>query len=245
MIPIRELLKNLALLIPTRLFETLINYSVLYTPDLNLVPNDVRVTSKKDYFGEVNRKLDAERPIWFLEFGAYKGKSIRQWCRLNSHPDSLFVGFDSFVGLPEKWRQRPRGYLSTEGKVPQVEDTRVEFVKGWFNRTLSQWMKTHQKPTSATPVVHIDSDLYSSAIYVLTRLHDFFSQYYVLLDNYGAGEGRALRDYLIAYNADFQPIMGRKRRSYSRIPGQVFGIIATNPQSESESDAGQQEIEPA
>ena len=52
-----------------------------------------------------------------------------------------------------------------------------------------------------------------------------WDRYHVLFDDYSAGEARALRDYLSAYDAEFTPLLGRKRRRYSRVPGQVFGKI--------------------
>jgi hypothetical protein len=148
---------------------------------------------------------------------------------LNPHPDSRFVGFDSFQGLPEDWRQRRAGYFSTDGQVPQIDDPRVQFVVGWFHQTLPDWLRQHPLPADQQVVVHIDSDLHSSALCVLTRLHDVLRRYHVLLDDYGAGEARALRDYLRAYGGSFEPMLARVRKPYARVPGQVFGIIQTQP----------------
>lgn len=37
----------------------------------------------------------------YLEFGVYKGESLRYWARELKHPDSKLHGFDSFEGLPK------------------------------------------------------------------------------------------------------------------------------------------------
>src|SRR4051794_18834378 len=42
-------------------------------------------------------------PIDYLEFGVWEGASMRWWAARNTHPDSSFVGFDSFEGLPVNW----------------------------------------------------------------------------------------------------------------------------------------------
>ena len=43
-------------------------------------------------------------------------------------------------------------------------------------------------------------------------------------------QGKRYIDYVAAYGADFHAILGRKRRSFSRVPGQVFGTIASKPE---------------
>ena len=222
----REVLKNLAMqFASTNHVEALMNYSVLRAAE-NLLPKCVMAgIPKSKYFEAVYAQLDSEQPLLFLEFGSYQGKSIRKWAQMDKHPDSRFVGFDSFHGLPERWRHRPAGYFSTDGVVPRVADERVSFVKGWFDQTLSRWVEENEIPGGSTVVVHVDADLYSSCSFVLSSLHDVLPSYYVMFDEFGAGEARALRDYMVARGVDFHAILGRKRKSYSRVPGQVFGKI--------------------
>ena len=74
--------------------------------------------------------------ILFLEFGVHKGYSIQEFAKFNSHPDSRFVGFDSFEGLPMSWRNfikiYPKNHFDVLGVIPKVEDNRITFKKGWF-----------------------------------------------------------------------------------------------------------------
>ncbi|MEL7089943.1 MAG: class I SAM-dependent methyltransferase, partial [Planctomycetota bacterium] len=175
-------------------------------------------------------------PILFLEFGVFEGNSIRRWAKLNPHPDSRFVGFDSFEGLPTKWRQRPAGHFSTDGLPPEIADPRVSFVKGWFHDTVPGFLDAlaHRRGLEGDEknlpgvVIHIDADLYTSAIFLLTQLHPYFDRYHVLFDDYAAGEARALYAYLVAYGADFQPLLGRKRHPRAFVPNQAFGHLTTN-----------------
>ena len=108
-----------------------------------------------------------------------------------------------------------------------IDDPRVSFVTGWFNEALPDWLDGRQLNTEATTLVHIDADLYSSCSFLLATLHGELDDYFVLFDEFGAGEARALRDYVVAHNAEFTPLLGRQRRSYSRTPGQVFGRVIT------------------
>lgn len=106
-----------------------------------------------------------------LEFGVCRGETIRV---IRSTLDDSFevFGFDSFEGLPEPWKDKddklvvPPGYFSTNGVIPNVAG--VKFYKGWFTDTLQDYLKI-AKPIA---LLHIDSDLYSSAKEVLCALND-------------------------------------------------------------------------
>ncbi|MDH3704942.1 MAG: TylF/MycF family methyltransferase [Acidimicrobiia bacterium] len=100
-----------------------------------------------------------------LEFGVRTGTSINHIAHL--HPDRAIHGFDSFEGLPEDWSgsTSPKGTFAGEGR-PTVAPN-VELVIGWFDDTLGPFLDNH--PGDAA-LVHIDSDLYSSAKTVLDEL---------------------------------------------------------------------------
>ncbi len=105
----------------------------------------------------------------FLEFGVYKGDSINYISRFtggNVH------GFDCFLGLPEFWRpNHPKGEFDLSGNLPEV-NSNVILIKGYFNDTLEEFLKKENKLIS---FCHIDSDLYSSAKYVLNTIYPFLT----------------------------------------------------------------------
>ena len=76
--------------------------------------------------------IGATERITYLEFGVFQGNSIRRMAELFTHPESRFVGFDSFAGLPAAGCDKQAGAFSTEGKTPGIDDVRVSFVKGYF-----------------------------------------------------------------------------------------------------------------
>ncbi|MDP9040436.1 MAG: hypothetical protein M3N30_00540, partial [Bacteroidota bacterium] len=47
-------------------------------------------------------KLDRNEVV-YLEFGVASGSSFFWWMKKNTHPGSVFRGFDTFEGLPEDW----------------------------------------------------------------------------------------------------------------------------------------------
>ncbi len=110
----------------------------------------------------------ANAPIQYLEFGVSSGQSFRWWLEANAHPDSRFYGFDTFEGLPEDWGFYKKGAMTSS--APVAADTRAEFVKGLFQETLFAFLKTHDLSDGRKKVIHMDADLFSSTLFVLTSL---------------------------------------------------------------------------
>ncbi len=101
----------------------------------------------------------------YLEFGVRTGLTINLLARTNR--GRKIWGFDSFEGLPEAWSgwSLDRGAFGGEG-LPAVEPN-VELVVGWFQDTLPRFLDDHD---GVAAFVHIDSDIYSSAVTVLEGL---------------------------------------------------------------------------
>lgn len=104
--------------------------------------------------------------LW-LEFGVYKGKSIR---KIAVRTDADVYGFDSFEGLPEDWVLSYRkGDFSLNGRLPQELPTNVKLVKGEFSETLPAFIRAHNDPVA---FVHIDCDLYHSTRTIFTHIRN-------------------------------------------------------------------------
>lgn len=100
-----------------------------------------------------------------IEFGVYRGASL---CFIADHEPRPVYGFDSFEGLPEDWTHlQQKGRFSLAGEAPQLGRSNIVLVKGWFKDTLPQFISQHPEPAR---FIHVDSDLYSSAVTVLTHL---------------------------------------------------------------------------
>lgn len=106
-----------------------------------------------------------------LEFGVYKGKTIRQ-LRDTLPLDFKLFGFDSFIGLPEDWTGTDikKSTFNLNGNIPNVEN--VTFYKGWFKDTIPEYIMI------AEPIalLHIDCDLYSSTIEILYNLNSYIKR---------------------------------------------------------------------
>ena len=94
--------------------------------------------------------------LW-LEFGVASGNTINY---ISKNTTNIVYGFDSFEGLPEKWRDGfDKGVFSRGGNLPKVNKN-VVLIKGWFDKTLPEFMNKHKK--KKITFIHIDCDLYSS-----------------------------------------------------------------------------------
>jgi hypothetical protein len=142
----------------------------------------IPVLSKKDDLRPLEfvlqQGLASASGLW-LEFGVWRGASITLMAKHAGDGQHIY-GFDSFVGLPEDFRASAPGdssYLikkdnfNMDGKLPKVPQN-VALMKGWFNETLPGFLA--ERPGIPVSLLHIDSDLYSSAQFVLKSLRDRF-----------------------------------------------------------------------
>src|SRR5271168_1332938 len=120
------------------------------------------------------------QPVDYLEFGVFEGESIRHWSNINSATQSRFFGFDSFEGLPEKWKDgEGKGAFYLAGATPKIDDTRVEWVKGWFENTVPQFACAFTPQNRL--ILHLDADLYSSTMIALMHFTRFMQSGTLLL----------------------------------------------------------------
>jgi predicted O-methyltransferase YrrM len=95
-----------------------------------------------------------------LEFGVFAGRSLRVIAEVRKGTE--VYGFDSFKGLPEDYRSHVREGAFAVDELPRIEG--AELVVGWFDETLPDFLARHPGPVD---FVHVDGDLYSSAVTVL------------------------------------------------------------------------------
>jgi hypothetical protein len=89
------------------------------------------------------------------------------------------------------------------GKPPRTDDARVEFVVGSFQETLPKFLTNFK--TQNPIIVHLDCDLYSSALYCPTKLDTVLPAGTILIfDEFGdvQHEFRAVQDYLASYRRE-------------------------------------------
>lgn len=117
----------------------------------------------------------AAKDILYLEFGVASGSSFFWWMKKNTSPGSLFRGFDTFEGLPEDWGGFKKGAMAFD--QAQVNDGRAEFIKGIFQNSLFPFIESNKNLLQNKPkVIHMDADLFSSTIFVLSQLYPYLKK---------------------------------------------------------------------
>lgn len=144
--------------------------------------------------------------LW-LEFGVASGKTINY---ISKFTEDKVYGFDSFEGLPEKWRDGfEKGAFNQNGNLPLV-NSNVELIKGWFNETLLTFIQKHNKKVS---FIHMDADLYSSTKYILNVLKNYIDEDCIIvfdeLLNYDGfdgetGELKAFYEFITENKVDYK-----------------------------------------
>jgi O-methyltransferase len=145
-------------------------------------------------------------PINYLEFGVYRGDSLRLWLDAISHQASRFVGFDTFTGLPERWRPtEPAGHFNANGVIPDIKDPRCSFEVGLFQDTLPAFVD--HTDLSGRVVVNLDADMFTSTLFVLTTLAPFLkSGDLIFFDEFSCplDEFRAFEEFVRSFRVKYE-----------------------------------------
>jgi len=166
-------------------------------------PSPVHLDTREKLYEHIAGKMNGE-PFDYIEAGVFRGESIRHFAKLSSRPESRFFGFDTFTGLPEAWHTGLKafdaGHFDVGGNVPPTQDGRIHFVKGRFQDTVPDFLRTYHRQKNL--IVHCDADLYTSSLYFLTAFHNVMQAgTYLLFDNFSVAphDFRAFCDYTRAY----------------------------------------------
>ena len=104
-------------------------------------------------------------------------------------------------------RDTPAGDFDAEGQLPDIQDARAVWIKGLFQETLPTFLEGYAPNDQI--VLHVDSDLYSACLYVLTQCdHVLAPGSIVLFDEFSSvlDEFRALEDYCAAYYRRYEVV---------------------------------------
>lgn len=174
-----------------RLFGFVI-YKKQFEPDIRLSKS---VANRDELFkvliGEVSND-----PIAYFEFGVFKGENLSFVTTLNNCPSSVFVGFDSFRGLPKDWKGGVRrGSFNLNGKACSIDDSRVQIVTGRIEDRLPKF-DVDGIVDGRRCIVFVDTDLFEPALVVLLEMHRRSLPWVLVFDQFCGCESHALYKFL-------------------------------------------------
>lgn len=144
----------------------------------------------------------------FYEFGVADGTSFKYWVNKNKHIDSRFIGFDTFTGLPEDFGIMKKNDYDTKGNAPDIDnDTRCYFIKGMFQDSLRQSL--HYFKSKGRKVIHMDADLYSSTLFVLSTIYPYLNNGDIIIfDEFAVPthEFKAFTEFTSAFSVNYEII---------------------------------------
>jgi len=192
-------------------------------------PSPELFDTREELYEYINNSICQNAAIDYLEFGVAQGKSMKSWVRLNDSPDSKFYGFDTFEGLPESFDRirftDPIGEFTNNGEFPKINDKRIGFNKGLFQETLPSFLDNYFPQNRL--IIHNDSDLYTSSLYLLTMLNKFIIKGSIIIfDEFfcSSHEFQAFYDYVTSYQRSYKVLgattNGQKR--YTQIAIQII-----------------------
>lgn len=198
----RNLLKNLAAKVPADSWERLLSYSVLNGPFSALGKTPAFSNRELLWDACLLEHAAANGGVTFVEFGVHEGYSMRHFSARNTSPASTFTGLDSFEGLPEAWGSMPKGSFDVNGSIPSPNDSRVHYIKGWFQDTSGLLLQRLAGREAFPLIVHYDADLYSSTLFALTQIARLNQPYLAIFDEFTGHESRALYNFSQAFYVD-------------------------------------------
>ena len=110
----------------------------------------------------------------YLEFGVWKGSTLRNFSAKSPTTNQKMYGFDSFEGLVNPWSYPGHGLdsFNLKGVVPKsvLEIPRTEIIVGRVEKTLPDFL---QSKSQKIAFVHIDLDVYEPVAFVLSEIKSF------------------------------------------------------------------------
>lgn len=151
----------------------------------------------------------------YLEFGVSKGHSFKWWIEKNENPSSRFYGFDTFTGLPEDWGPYKKGDMSSGNEQPEMPGDRHQYFQGLFQDTLPIFIKDYE-PKNKLKIIHMDADLYSATLFVLTSLSTHLNKGDIILFdefNVPMHEFKAFKEWTESFYIEYE-VLGAVNNFY-------------------------------
>jgi len=173
---------------------------------------------------DIELKLGNE--VTFVELGVASGYLTGWW--LSPLRKSLTVrkfeyqGFDSFQGLPKKWRNFDKGAFNTNGVTPAINNSNLTFHVGLVENTLNE--NLGQKIfTRNQLVIFFDLDLFEPSLYAYSIIRPHLKKGDILyFDEARDADERKLLEMYVMKDFLLTPIS----TSYSNVAFSITSLLS-------------------
>lgn len=128
--------------------------------------------NKKRLYKAILNKLTSSPKLEIIEFGVAHGYItkflVKQIANLKISVQR-YIGFDSFEGLSQEFRNFPLGAFDNGGKFPDISEVYLFWCKGYVQETLPNV----RFDLETTKLWIFDLDLYDATLFALTNVLDF------------------------------------------------------------------------
>ncbi len=186
-------------------------------------------TVREDLYRHIYNNFLSRKQLTYFEMGVWYGAAIKTWTGLDENESSRYFGFDTFKGLPEVWEgltaNAEVGTFDVGGGIENVhiDDSRVALIEGLFQDTVPGFLKNENFDSTGVKILHIDSDLYSSALYCLTKFdHLMNAGDIIIFDELSSmDEFWALQDYEVSFRRSYK-VLGHAGDYYQSVAIQLL-----------------------
>ena len=155
-------------------------------------PDYLHLATRQDLWEFLANNELVQDAGFFFEFGVANGDGTKFWLERLGQVE--YHGFDCFTGMPEDYRQVPKGVFDMSGAPPpDINDARVTWHIGNVEDTVSAF----HFPDSASRIFLFDLDLYHPTKFVLSKIKPTLRKGDVLYfdEAWDDAEGIVARDF--------------------------------------------------
>jgi hypothetical protein len=140
-----------------------------------------------------------ESPKKIIELGVAWGYTTNWFLKMSKkNRDTLKIdAFDLFTGLPEKWRNEPQNAFSNQGKLPAIDDSRVEFHTGDVAVTIKDLNTEVLKKNNLVVLFDLDLLEPSIASYLYLKPSLKINDVLYFDEAFDIGERTLINDYVL------------------------------------------------
>jgi len=125
-----------------------------------------------EYRNNRSSLINNETSLLIIELGVAWGYAANWHVKKLNQYNYKYMGFDLFTGLPRAWRDQKLGAFNADGRIPEINDQRVSFIKGDVSKTIKEIDYSVLKESQL--LILFDLDIYEPSKVAFDHLSQFF-----------------------------------------------------------------------